>query len=181
MNASHRRNTGNQAVVERRRGDVQHIADTLHLRSRVLLKAYGSSMLPWVRPGDISRVRKTSIENLRRGDLVLFRRHDRLFLHRIVDERRTSGVREFSAKGDAHPDADGWLGKDELLGRVVGIYRGGKHIRLETPTQLALGRIIAQVSLWSPFWYPAARFVALKSRPMRRHVSNWFAPATAIF
>jgi hypothetical protein len=137
-------------------------------------------MLPWMRPGDISRVRRASIENVRCGDLVLFRWHERLFVHRIVDERVKLGVRQVSAKGDAHPEADGWLGKDELLGRVVCIYRGARRIQLETPSQVALGRVIAQLSLWSRFWYPAARFAMLTSRPVRRQVSQWLASTEAI-
>src|SRR6266853_3301331 len=146
MSATERRNVGNHAVGERRGSDVQLIADALRIRGRVLLRTYGSSMLPWMRPGDISRVRRTSVENVRCGDLVLFRRHNRLFVHRIVDERITLGVRQVSAKGDAHPQSDGWLEMDELLGRVVCIYRRGKHIRLETRSQAALARVLAHVS-----------------------------------
>src|SRR6266403_1879531 len=180
MSATERRNAGNHAVGERRSGDVQRITDALRIRGRVLLRTYGSSMQPWVRPGDISRVRRTSVESVRCGDLVLFRRHDRLFVHRIVEERVRLGVRQISAKGDAHPESDGWLEKDELLGRVVCIYRGGRHIQLEKPSQVALGRAIAQLSLWSWFWYPAARFAVLTSRPMRRKVSHWLASTEAI-
>jgi len=180
MSTTERRNAGNHAVGERRRSDVQLIADALRIRGRVLLKTYGSSMLPWMRPGDISRVRKTSVENVRCGDLVLFRRHDHLFVHRIVDERVKLGVRQISAKGDAHPESDGWLEMNELLGRVVCIYRGGRHIQLEKPSQVALGRAIAQLSLWSRFWYPAARFAVVTSRPMRRKVSHWLASTEAI-
>src|SRR6266436_10116185 len=99
MNATERRNARSHAVGEPPRSDVQLIADALRIRGRVLLRTYGSSMLPWMRAGDISRVRKTSVENVRCGDLVLFRRHNRLFVHRIVDERVTLGVREVSAKG----------------------------------------------------------------------------------
>ncbi len=110
MSATERRNPGNPTVGERRSSDVQRIADALRIRGRVLLRTYGSSMLPWMRPGDISRVRRTSVENVRCGDLVLFRRHNHLFVHRIVDERMTLGVRQVSAKGDAHPKPDGCAG-----------------------------------------------------------------------
>ena len=180
MSATERRNPGNPTVGERRSSDVQRIADALRIRGRVLLRTYGSSMLPWMRPGDISRVRRTSVENVRCGDLVLFRRHNHLFVHRIVDERITLGVRQVSAKGDAHPKPDGWLEKHELLGRVVCIYRAGRRIPLETRSQIALGRVLAQLSLWSRFWYPAARFAVLTSRPMRRRVSHWLASTEAI-
>jgi len=69
---------------------------------------------------------------------------------------------------------------DELLGRVVCIYRRGKHIRLETRSQAAPARVIAQLSLWSRFWYPVARFAAATSRPMRRRVSHWLASTEAM-
>ena len=69
---------------------------------------------------------------------------------------------------------------DGLLGRVVSIYRRGKHIRLETRSQAALARVIAQLSLWSRFWYPAARFAGVSSRPMRRRVSHWLASTEAM-
>src|SRR5260370_1791157 len=109
MSATERRNPGNSTVGERRRSDVQLIADALRIRGRVLLRTYGSSMLPWMRPGDISRVRRTSVENVRCGDLVLFRRDNPLFVHRIVDKRLTLCVRPGSAKGDPHPKPHGLL------------------------------------------------------------------------
>lgn len=176
-----RRNAKNHSVGERRKSDVQQIIDALRTRGRVLLKAYGSSMQPWVRPGDIGVIRKITVENVRRGDLVLFLRHQRLFVHRIVGERVTFGVHEVSAKGDAHPTTDGWLEKGELLGRVVFIFRGGRRLRrisLDTPSQRVLGRAIAKLSLWGKFWYPAARFAAFSSRPIRRQVSLWLAASS---
>src|SRR5258708_17176274 len=172
MNATERRNTRSHAVGERRKSDVQLIADALRIRGRVLLRTYGSSMLPWMRPGDISRVRRTNVENVRCGDLVLFRRHNRLLVHRLVDERVKLGVRQVSAKGDAHPDSDGWLEMDELLGRQWVIYRRTRHIRLETRSQVALGRVIAQLSLRRRFLDPAARVVAVASPLLGRRRSH---------
>ena len=165
---------------ERRAGDATQITEALRERGRVALRVHGTSMLPWVRPGDIGIIRKASREDVRRGDLVLFQRNDRLFVHRIVDERQDLSGRQVSTKGDAHPTTDGWLNEEELLGRVIRIYRNGKRIHMETATQLALGRVIAQLSLWSRFWYPAARFAVVTSRPMRRQVSHWLASTEAI-
>lgn len=175
-----REHRNGDVVGERRKSDVQHVADALRTRGRVLLKTYGSSMQPWVRPGDISVVRKATIESVRRGDLVLFRRHNRLIVHRIVDERLSFGLREVSAKGDAHPEPDGWLQSEEVLGRVVFIFRGRRRIHLEKSSQIVLGRMIARLSQWSRFWYPAARFAARSSRPMRRQVSRWLAATQAV-
>jgi hypothetical protein len=125
-------------------------------------------MLPWVRPQDIALIRQTAMENVRCGDIVLFRRENRLFVHRIVKRQSPVEAGQLLAKGDAHPTPDGILEEQELLGRVVRIYRNGRRIDLDAPGQLALGLFISQLSRHSPFWYPAARLVAIATRPARR-------------
>jgi len=62
------------------------------------------------------------------------------------------------------------------------IARPGQHLQRRTapllnliPSQRVLARVIAQLSLRSRFWYPAARFAVVVSRPMRRQVSRWLA------
>src|SRR5207302_1873462 len=72
------------------------------------------------------------------------------------------------SKGDAHPTSDGVVQKQELLGRVMRIYRDGRRIDLAAPRQLALGLFISQLSLHSRFWYPLAKFAATVTRPVRR-------------
>jgi hypothetical protein len=58
--------------------------------------------------------------------------------------------------------------QQELLGRVVRIFRGGRRIDLDTPGQIALGMLISQLSLRSRFWYPLARLAAIITRPVWR-------------
>ena len=162
---------------ERREGDAARIADALKRRSRIALRVQGTSMLPWVRPQDIALIRQTPLENVRCGDIVLFRRENHLFVHRIVKKQGSLEAAQFLSKGDAHPAPDGILEEQELLGRVVRIYRHGRRIDLDAPGQLALGLFISQLSLHSRFWYPLARFLAIVTRPARRllrvlHVSG---------
>jgi signal peptidase I len=165
---ANRRKQTKRVGGERRAGDSTRIADALKHRGRIALRVQGTSMLPWVRPQDIALIRKTTMENVRCGDIVLFRRDDHLFVHRIVKKKGSLESTQFWAKGDAHPTADGMLVEQELLGRVVRIYRQGRRIDLEAPGQLALGLFISQLSLHSRFWYPVARFVAIVTRPARR-------------
>ena len=153
---------------ERREGDAQRIADSLKRRGRISLRVHGTSMLPWVRPKDIALIRTISMENVRCGDVVLFRRENHLFVHRVVEKRGSLDTAEFLLKGDAHPTSDGLVQQQELLGRVVRIYRRGERIDLDAPRQLALGVFISQLSLHSRFWYPLAKFVAKVTRPVRR-------------
>jgi hypothetical protein len=167
----------NRVAGERRADDVLRIADALKRRGRISLRVHGTSMQPWVRPKDIALIRKISIENVRCGDVVLFRRDAHLLVHRIVEKRGSLDTAQIFSKGDAHPTSDGVVHERELLGRVVRIYRNGRRIDLDAPRQLALGLFISQLSLHSRFWYPLAKFAARVTRPLRRvigafHVSN---------
>jgi signal peptidase I len=163
-----RRKNSEQIRGERRAGDAARIADALKRHGRVSLRVYGTSMLPWVRPGDLAVIRIISSENVRCGDIILFRRENHLCVHRIVEKRDSLGAAELLPKGDAHPTPDGVIREQELLGRVVRIYRGGRRINLDTPGHLALGVFISQLSLYSRFWYPLAKFAAIVTRPARR-------------
>ena len=64
----------NRAGGERRADDALRIADALKRGGRISLRVHGNSMQPWVRPKDIALIRQISIENVRCGDVVLFRR-----------------------------------------------------------------------------------------------------------
>ena len=153
---------------ERRVDDASRITDALADRGQVSMRVHGTSMLPWVRPGNIAVIRQTSIENVRCGDIVLFRRDSHLFVHRIVEKRGQRNTAQLFSKGDAHPTSDGPVGQGQLLGRVVRIYRDGDGIDLDAPGQLALGLLISKLSPHSRYLYPLAKFVAIVTRPVRR-------------
>jgi hypothetical protein len=125
-------------------------------------------MMPWVRPGDIAMIRTASDETLERGHVVLFRRNNSLFVHRIVDKKRSLEAAQIFVKGDAHPTSDGLMEQGELLGRVVWLYRNGRRIDLDARGQRALGLFISRLSLYSWMWYPAVKFAANVTRPARR-------------
>jgi hypothetical protein len=153
---------------ERRTEDAERIANALAKRGHVSMRVHGTSMLPWVRPGNIALIRQTSVENVRCGDIVLFRRDTHLFVHRIVEKRGLLDTAQLFSKGDAHPTSDGQVKEGQLLGRVVRIYKDGDGIDLDAPGQLALGLLMSKLSLHSRYWYPLAKFVAIVTRPMRR-------------
>jgi len=162
---------------ERRADDALRLADALKRHGQISLRVHGTSMQPWMRSKDIALIRQISIENVRCGDVVLFRRENHLFVHRIVERRGSLKAAQLLSKGDAHPTSDGVVQEQELLGRVMRIYRNGRRIDLDAPRQLALGLFISQLSLHSRFWYPLAKLAAIMTRPVRRminalHISN---------
>src|ERR1700757_218536 len=85
----------------------------------VRLVALGSSMLPTLWPGDLLTIQSTTVDQIRVGDVVLFARENRFFVHRVV----RSVSKSLTTRGDAMPREDGELGGEELLGKVISVSR----------------------------------------------------------
>jgi hypothetical protein len=105
------------------------VADVLlrrgSLGQSVRLRVRGESMLPALWPGDVVEIASCSLEDVRPGEIVLARREDRLFLHRLVgrflvgrfnDPSTTNG---FLLRGDSMPGPDPQFPIEALLGRLV--------------------------------------------------------------
>ena len=92
---------------------------------RLRLAVVGSSMLPAIRPRDLLLIRRCSTQSARVGDVVLFMRDARLFVHRVVSTRGA----ELVTRGDALDTPDAPIGGAELLGRVERIVRRGRVMR----------------------------------------------------
>ncbi len=125
-------------------------------------------MLPWVRPGDIAILRKVSPDEVQCGDIVLFRRDERFFVHRNVEWFTWGGRNFIVTKGDANPRADGVIAMSEILGRVERIYRGGRRIEFDSHRRRALGALIARVSCGTQFWTALVDAHRIAIRPARR-------------
>lgn len=151
------------------RGDaIARVSRQLSHRGRVCLRVQGSSMLPWVRPGDIAILRKGSPEEIRSGDIVMFRRYDRFFVHRIVERRTRDGRNIFVTKGDSNPHFDGEISQSEILGRVERIYRGGRRIEFHSHERRTLNVLIARVSRKTSIWAALVLAHRIAIRPARR-------------
>lgn len=169
-----------QLCGERLVTDTTRIGTSLQERSRICLRVQGSSMLPWVRPGDIAILRKVSPEEVRCGDIVLFRREERFFVHRNVEWFTWGGRNFFVTKGDANLHADGVIALPEILGRVERIYRGRRRIEFRSPKKRALGVLIARISSRTRFWAALVDAHRIAIRPARRLLRTLrFSRATA--
>jgi len=123
-------------------------------------------MLPWLRPGDTVVVHGAEAEDVRAGDLVLFARQGTLVTHRVIQKCATPAGMRLVTKGDACQDSDDAIQKDELLGRVVCIYRGKRRLDLDAPWQLFKGALVARFPALSRCWYLLEKLVTtLPLRP----------------
>jgi signal peptidase I len=100
--------------------------EILQSRGRLRLGVTGWSMLPTVWPGDVLVIEATNRDAVRAGDIVLFGRERRFFVHRVVD--KSEGEQKVQTRGDAMPRMDPPVSDRELLGRVVRIERNGKSV-----------------------------------------------------
>jgi len=93
------------------------------------IRVQGSSMLPSIRPGDEIELRPVAPQAIEIGDVVAYRRADRLFVHRVVAR---NSQRELVTRGDTLPQADAPVSESELLGAVSAVRRNGRNVSLQS-------------------------------------------------
>lgn len=85
----------------------------------------GESIQPLLRPGDRIVFVPCRVEELKRGDVIIFilpGQRERV-VHRVI----STGPAGIQTKGDANPCRDtGHLRQDDIVGRAVSLERGGK-------------------------------------------------------
>ena len=101
------------------------------------LTAFGSSMLPTLFPGDILTIKAEPLAQIQTGDVVLFVRQGRFFIHRNLRHLQRSSETLLLTRGDAMPHPDAPVTADELMGRIVSFERG---TRLASVPQCSLLR-----------------------------------------
>lgn len=84
---------------------------------------HGRSMFPFLRDGDVIQVTPTSLEELRKGDIIFYRSGDRLLAHRVVGFVTTVGGRCARARGDAFLQEDPPIAGVDLIGSVETVSR----------------------------------------------------------
>jgi signal peptidase I len=138
------------------------ISRKIRSQGSLCLRVLGGSMTPWIRSGDLVFIKRFDFERVSTGDVILFERDGRFFVHRIIDRSHNvtgrKGVSQLVTKGDALDRADARVSAEEFLGRATRIHRGRHHIDLESFTQVLLGRVLAHLSRMSPLLYRPIRF-----------------------
>lgn len=127
-------------------------AESLRSSGYLRLGVTGWSMLPAVLPGDTLLIERASHGEVSDGDIVLFARDRRLFVHRIVSKGET----HLLTRGDAMPQGDSPVPVVDVLGKVILIVRGRRSLR-PTRSRTLLHRAGAALFRRSDF---AARVMA---------------------
>jgi len=103
-------------------------AEVLRRFSELRFVARGGSMIPSIYPGDLLTVRAQSIDDVRRGQIVLCLRDGRFYAHRIIRKWNADNRLLVTTRGDALTDEDAAFDQSQLLGSVISVTRCGKPI-----------------------------------------------------
>ncbi|MCU0651145.1 MAG: S26 family signal peptidase, partial [Candidatus Omnitrophica bacterium] len=103
-------------------------------------------MYPFIRSGDwvdVALFGETG-KNIRKGDIVLFKKDSSLYLHRALRVERDGLI----AKGDMSFGQDGFIPVDDVLARVVSISRGKRKIDIRTAVNRCFSAVAADISVF---------------------------------
>ena len=127
-------------------------------RKQHFIPIAGRSMLPLIQDGDQVLVAH-GCTDVRRGDVIVYRQHDRLIAHRVLRFHISQSGPIFITKGDNSRSIDPPVMGNEVIGRVLSIERGRRSIPLDTILWQKLGWFIALYMLawvklddWTPYF-----------------------------
>lgn len=123
----------NQIACERERDKCNLAAEVLRSFGQVRLKVVGTSMLPTLWTGDLLTIHREDFERVQAGDLVLYARNHRFFVHRVQVASGHNKSQALITRGDALEHADPPIFPAEFLGKVVAIERNGRPVGVHGP------------------------------------------------
>ena len=98
----------------------------------VKLKAGGYSMFPFFKNGEIITVKKCRADELRIGNIVVFKVDNKWVTHRLLKIILQNNKTYFIAKGDSCKKKDPMFTEENLIGKVVSHLHNDKHKNLES-------------------------------------------------
>ena len=92
---------------------------------------YGTSMQPTINRGDILIVKPKfllSPNEISVGDIIGYRSHDMLIIHRVLETKFLGNETVYYVKGDNNEYTEGPIHFDSILCKVVGIIQLSKYL-----------------------------------------------------
>lgn len=112
-------------------------AEVLQSTGMLRLRASGISMLPTLWPGDCLTIQPHNFEQAQPGDLALYARDGRLFIHRVMRKCHLGDENFLIMRGDCMTEDDPPVPESDLLGKIATIHR--RHIRIVPGQKLSPG------------------------------------------
>ncbi len=117
--------------------------EVLRSSGRLRLRVTGWSMVPTIFPGDTLVIEQASSERVGKGDIVLFRRDRRLFVHRVSGKSGSTGGLQIITQGDGMRRPDPPVSSARVLGKVAFVVRDGRCVELAKSPGLSMRAVAA--------------------------------------
>jgi hypothetical protein len=107
-------------------------------------------MLPTLWPGDLLTLESAVVKPVLPGEIVLFHRENRFFIHRVVGLSSTEAHGEVITCGDCMAQNDAPIAPAEVLGRLVEVCRGERIVfpaKELSWSRKALGQLLCRFTL----------------------------------
>lgn len=118
--------------------------ETLENSYDLQVKTLGYSMFPFIKYGDSITISSLK-DSPKIGDLILFKKKEKLILHRLIKIKYNSGP-VFITKGDSSFNYDEPIIESEILGKAIEIKRKGKLINLESKKYRIINYFLSKIS-----------------------------------
>jgi|SRR5580658_378850 signal peptidase I len=119
--------------------------EVLRSSGRLRLRVTGWSMLPVIFPGDTLLIERANGESVGKGDIVLFHRDRRMFVHRVSAKSGSARDLQIVTQGDAMPDPDPPVSGSQLLGKVSFVVRDGRCLEPAKSPKFPVRAVAAMV------------------------------------
>jgi signal peptidase len=96
----------------------------------VQITASGYSMFPFLRKGDLLTVEPAPIEQIKRGDIVVYEFNEKWIAHRVIQINHNSEGLEFLLRGDTCVAFDPLVNKENFIGAVTEFQRLNRQKKL---------------------------------------------------
>jgi signal peptidase I len=114
------------------------------------LPAYGNSMFPFIKKGNLCRFTSALPSDLKKGDIVLFHSvTGQLVAHRLSDTKELDGNRVFILKGDTNLGFDQPIIEQQIIGVLTYIQKGDKRVHMNEFSASFWGWLILSLPILS--------------------------------
>ena len=114
------------------------------------LPAYGNSMFPYIKQGDLCRFTPCDPALINRGDVILFfSGNGQLIAHRFVQKKIINTKQLFLFKGDTNLGFDQPIEEEKILGKLISIEKQNFKIASNHFSARFWGKLILMVPVLS--------------------------------
>src|ERR1035437_6107266 len=112
---------------------VEFAESILEENHKISIRMQGNSMYPTLKAGDVGLVENCIPDELKVGDIIVFKVQDRLIAHRLVDIYKKVGETLFLSKGDKNNFTDTPFTSEALLGKIKFKKKRKRNLNINKP------------------------------------------------